>query len=161
MDKQLLEQHLLAAYREIVPDPSVNGDFLIQRLAASLYERGARIVIGGTITVLERVLHQSLDPDQRIVWTDKEWNRTLGFRSHAIVGHHVSEFLTADSYDFFQQIAWPQLLKDGKIGPVAITMVAYSGELIPAMARSEILKNEHGDFERTFTKLRAQITRAA
>lgn len=161
MDEKLLLDQLMAAYREIVPDASASGEFLIQRLAAALYARGGRIVIGGTLTLLERTIHHSLDPDQRIVWTDKEWNRTLGLRSHAVVGRHISEFLSPASWDFMRQVGWPELLKQGKIGPVAVTMVAYSGALIPAMCRSEILRNEQGAFERTFAKLRAQITRVA
>jgi len=161
VDRKLLLDQLMAAYHEIVPDPSVNADFLIQKLAAALYARGGRIVIGSTITILERSLHQSIDPDQRIVWTDKEWNRTLGYRSHAVVGKHVSEFLSPDSFDFFKAIAWPELLTLGRVGPVALTLVAYSGELVPAMWRSELMRNEEGDFYRTFGKLRAQITRAA
>lgn len=161
MDRKLLLDQLMAAYHEIVPDPSVNAEFLIQKLAAALYERGGRIVIGSTITLIERTLHQSIDPDQRIVWTDKEWNRTLGYRSHAVVGKHISEFITADSYDFLKGAAWPELLTTGRLGPVALTLVAYSGELVPAMWRAEIMRNEEGDFYRTFGRLRAQITRAA
>lgn len=161
MDRKLLLDQLMAAYHEIVPDPSVNAEFLIQKLAAALYERGGRIVIGSTITLVERTLHQSIDPDQRIVWTDKEWNRTLGYRSHAVVGKHISDFLSPDSYDFFRSVAWPLLLQQGRLDPVAITLVAYSGELVPAMWRSEIMRNEEGDFYRTFGKMRAQIARIA
>jgi hypothetical protein len=161
MDQRFLHEQLLACYREIVPEPSVDGTFLIQRLAAALYARGGRIVIGGTVPYIERTIHQSLDPDQRIVWTCKDWNRTLGYRSGAMVGHHFSELLTPDSVAFLQEVGWPAFLKEGKIGPVPFTLVAYDGRAIPCMLKSEILRGPDGSFERTFAKLRCQLMRVA
>jgi hypothetical protein len=161
MDQRLLHEQLLACYREIVPEVSVSGDFLVRRLAAALYARGGRIVIGGTVALVERTIHHSLDPDMRIVWTCKDWNRTLGYRNGAAVGRHISEFLTADSQAFIKEVGWPALLKDGKIGPVSQTMVAYDGRAVPCMLKSEILRGSDGSFERTFAKLRCQLLKSA
>jgi len=161
VDEQLLLEQLLACYRQIVPDAGVAGEFLVRRLAAALYSRGGRVIIGGTVTLVERTIHHSLDPDQRLVWTCKDWNRTLGYRSGAVVGRHIREFLTGDSQAFVKDVAWPELLREGKIGPVALTMVAYDGRAVPCLLKSEILRGSDGSFERTFAKLRAQVLRAA
>lgn len=161
MDRKLLLDQLLAAYHEIVPDPSVSGDFLIEKLAAALYARGGRIIIGGVVPIIERTIHHSLDPDMRLVWTCKDWNRTLGYRSGAVVGRHINEFLTPDSQAFIRDVGWPALLHEGKIGPVAQTMVAYDGRAIPSMIKVEILRDSTGAFERTFAKLRCQLMRVA
>lgn len=161
MDQRLLHEQLLACYRQIVPEPSVDGTFLIQRLAAALYARGGRIIIGGTVPLIERTIHHSVDPDRRLVWTCKDWNRTLGYRSGAMIGRPASEILTPDSQAFVRDVAWPEFLREGKIGPVALTLVAYDGRAIPCMLRSEILRGTDGSFERTFAKMRCQLMRVA
>src|SRR5690348_7148155 len=97
MDQNLLREQLLACYREIVPDAGVNGEFLVRRLASALYARGGRIVIGGTLTLVERTIHHSIDPDQRLVWTCKDWNRTLGYRAGSMIGKPINDVLTPDS----------------------------------------------------------------
>ncbi len=155
-EEHLLREQLLAAYREIAPEHSVGGEFLVRKLAAALFARGGRVTIG-TVHTEEKTIHHSLDAGHKIVWTDKVWNAVMGYRSGTVVGHPIGEFITADSLAFLNEVAWPQLMRDGKTGPHAFTFVTYQGVLLPAMGRSEVLRDSTGAFERTFARIRVKV----
>jgi PAS domain S-box-containing protein len=153
----LLRETLLAIYREVAPEHSIGGEFLVRKLAAQLYQHGARIQIGDTIKAPEVLIHHSVDPEQRLVWTSKEWNQTLGHRAHAMIGHHISEIMTHDSWLFVKEIYWPELVKTGKTAAVTLTLVTRNGEKLPARGRSEMLRDSAGAFLRTFAKIKTRI----
>lgn len=153
-EKSLLTDVVLSAYYEIVPDPSARAVSLMKKLAAALYERGARISIGEITPPPERYVHHSLDSDQRLVWTSKDWNLVMGYRAQEAIGLHASAFLAGETYAFFRDFGWRALLENGKMGPVVSTFVTKHGERLPGSWRSEVMNGEGGCFERTFAKVR-------
>ena len=70
-----------------------------------------------------------------------------------VLEHHISEFLTPDTWAFFQDCIWPELHRAGKVENVPSTMVTKAGALLPVKARSEVLRDSTGAFLRTFARL--------
>ena len=156
-EKRLLTHYILTAYHEIVPDPSARATFLMTKLAAVLYERGARIVLGVQPAPEYRDVHHSLDADQRLMWVSKDWAYVLGYRPHEAVGLPITAFMAGDTVRFLTEVGWPTLLKEGKIGPVAVTYQTRQGELLPGTARVEAMRDETGAFLRTFCKTKLRL----
>lgn len=157
MERRFFTEHVLAAYHEIVPDPSANATFLMRKLAAALFERGARIVIGEIQRPPEDTIYQSLDEHQRVVWVDRRWVAALGYAVTEAVGQPLAAFLAGDSAALFRDVLWPQLRREGRIGPVTATYVSKQGELLPATVRSDVIRDEYGAFVRTFAKIKVRL----
>jgi len=156
-EKRLLTHHILTAYHEIVSDPSARATFLMTKLAAVLYERGARIVLGAEPAPTYRDVHHSLDATQHLMWVSKDWAHVLGYRPHEAVGLPTTAFMAGDTVRFLKEVGWPTLLKEGKIGPVAVTYQTRQGELLPGTARVEVMRDETGAFLRTFCKTKLRL----
>lgn len=154
MDEQLFRQQMLAAYHELAPEAGSAGDYLIERLSKTLFNRGARMEIGHEPPLEKRTIHHSFDPDQRLVWVCKLWNQTMGYRSRAAIGRHISDILAPHSYaQFVSEGWWEQLMNHGHYGPVEITLVTAHGQQLQAKGKSERMRDSTGMFVRTFAKL--------
>ena len=161
MDERLFQERMLQAYHELAPEAGTAGDFLIRRLAKAMYDNGARIEIGAAPPLEKRDIHQSLDADQRLVWVSKLWNQTMGFRSRAAIGRHISEILTPESFAYFLSEWWPQLHATGEAGPFEVTLVTADSRPLPAKGKSERMRDSDGVFVRTFARLTVWVPRMA
>jgi hypothetical protein len=159
MDERLFQERMLQAYHELAPEAGAAGDFLIRRLAKAMYDNGARVQIGIEPPLEKRTIHQSLDPDQRIVWVCKLWNQTMRYRSRAAIGRHISEVLTPDSFATFLEEWWPRLIAEGEVGPFEAVLVTADGQHLPAKGKSERMRDSTGMFVRTFARLIVQVPR--
>jgi hypothetical protein len=160
MEEKFLRQQMLSAYHELAPEAGSAGVFLVERLAKLLYERGARIEIGIDTPIEKRTIHHSLDPDQRLVWVCKQWNQTMGFRSRAAIGRHISDILTPDSFAHFLAELWPTVTQQGHAGPFEVTLVTAHGQPLKAVGKSERMRDPEGIFVRTFAKLSVWVPRS-
>ena len=153
----LLRETLLSIYRDVAPDHSVGAEFLVRKLAAQLYQRGARLMIGDSIAAPEVTIHHSVDPDMRLVWTCKYWNQTMGHRNGAMSGHHISEILTPESWARLRDQYWPELMQTGRVVKSQLNLVTRMGETLPARGRTDVLRDSAGAFLRTFAKIKTRI----
>lgn len=159
-ESKILHEMLRAAYRDVNPEISANGDNLIRRLADGLYSRGARVQIGATQPPVYIHIHHSVDPLGNILWTCRRWNQVMGYASQAPVGHHISEFVEPGSYQFIQQEIWPKLVATGKIDYFPSILITSTRDYLQASWKCEILRDERGGFLRTFAKLKVSIPAA-
>lgn len=157
VDSKLLHEMVLAAYRDVNPDLSSMGAGLCRKLSDGLYARGARVQIGAAQPTTNIFIHHSLDPLGNILWTCRRWNQAMGVNSRAPIGRHISNFLDEPSYEFFKNFAWPELIEKGKISEVPLIFVSATRDILHAMWRSEILRDERGGFLRTFAKLKVTV----
>lgn len=160
MEEELLMHTMLLAYRNLAPEAGRAGEYLIKRLAALLFAQGVRATIGNTLPPEKRIVHQSMDPDMRLVWVSKAWNQTMGFRSRDAIGRHVSDILNPLQLSHYMEETWPDLLKHGSTGPYDISLVTTSGQHLSGTAKSEIMRDPEGLFVRTFTRITLLIPRS-
>lgn len=157
-EEKLIRDLLFESYREINPDLTKFGSHLITRLAAGMYRRGARIQIGATRPPKEHIIHQSIGPTMKLVWTDKTWREVLGFKQPDIIGHPVTKFIAPESYGLYTDFIWPALRERGeKVESVIVGLLNSSGEVVRGVMRAEVLRDSTGAFLRTFTKIRVTL----
>jgi hypothetical protein len=149
---------LFAAYKDVNPELAKTAESMLRKLADGLYERGARAQIGMHSPPKFLHIHQSLDPLGNVVWTCHRWTEVMGYANRAAIGHHISEFISEDSFQMFKEFAWPQLIREGSVSGVPLTYVRSTKELVPALLqKSEIMRDSEGAFHRTFAKIRVTI----
>lgn len=153
MEERLLVELLRETYREINPDPSVNADFLIRKLAGGIYARGARIQMGANRPPKLRSLHVSVDRQDLICWTDKDVHDWLGYRPRALIGRPVDTILSPGSAAFRREFGLPELLREGRVGPVPATFIGSAGDVLVGTIIAEVLRDSRGEFLRTFTRI--------
>lgn len=157
-EEKLIRELLADSYREINPDLTRFGSHLIARLAAGMYQRGARIQIGATRAPETQIIHHSTGPEKQIVWTCKAWREVLGYRQPQIIGHPITDFIAPESYGLFTDFIWPALRdRCEKIESVLVGLLDSSGQVVRGVMRAEVLRDPHGAFLRTFTKIRVTV----
>jgi hypothetical protein len=153
IEEQILRDILLAAYHDIVPEHSSLGERLMLRLAAGLYQRGARVQISDPPPKFETI-HISVDSTDLIVWTCKEFHAALGYRPHGLINKHIDKILTPDSAAYRKDFGIPALLRDGKCGPIVTSFVTAAGTIFTGSLMATVLRHSNGDFARTFSRIK-------
>lgn len=154
-EERLLRELLIDEYRKIVPEHGSLGDVLVRKLAAGMFERGARIAIGKPAPQKHQMMYMSVDIKDNIVWTCKDLHAKLEYPPHSLIGKSVYQVLTEGTGAYRRDFFLPQLLQEKKrAGPVPWSFLAASGLVIACQVTSEIMLNSVGEFLRTFTRIR-------
>lgn len=161
LEERLFREILFETYQKVNPEPSVNAEFLLRKLASGLYERGARITLGASRPPKIQNIHVSVDDKDRICWTGKHWHNALGYPPHSCIGQPIERYLSEGSAAFRQEFGIPELMRTGKLGPVPATLVSATNDLIVGTLTSQILRDSQGKFLRTFSRIAIQLPNVA
>ena len=94
----------------------------------------------------------SLDPDGRVEGISDAWLKLLGYTRDEPAGRRLTDFLTEDSKQRYEQAIWPILRAGGEIREAEVQFVSKSGKVIDVLlsARPEAVD---GRFVRTLSGL--------
>ena len=80
----------------------------------------------------------SLGPDGRIEKVSDTWLYLLGYLRDEAIGRKLTDFMTEDSKDRYEQIAWPNLQRGGEIREAEYQLVRKSGETLDVLLSARL-----------------------
>lgn len=98
------------------------------------------------------LLHTT-DTECRIVNVSNHWLSRLGYMRNQVIGHAFSEFLTPNSREYCDCIAFPRFFKRGHSRDEEFQMVSHYGEIIDVLLSASALYNSDGAIEQVLVVL--------
>jgi PAS domain S-box-containing protein len=90
----------------------------------------------------------SLGPDGRIEKVSDTWLDLLGYARDEAIGRKLTDFMTEDSKDRYEQVAWPNLQRGREIREAEYQLVRKSGETLDVLLSAR-LDRSSDNFVRT------------
>lgn len=156
-EELLLREIILATYKDINPMFSEHTAHLARKLASGMYARGVRVSIGEAAQKRVRTIHQSVDAEKRVIWTCKDWREVMGYPQRLAIGHAAIDFLAPGSREVYKEFIWPHIELGEKVDGVTLFLLRSTGEILPATAKIEPMRDTDGSFLRTFARLKVTL----
>jgi PAS domain S-box-containing protein len=94
------------------------------------------------------MLH-SIDSEGRLVSVSNYWSEVLGYSEDEVIGRNLTDFLTAESKKYAEEIVLPQFFKIGFCQDIPYQFVKKNGEIIDVLLSAIGEQDEKGRFIRT------------
>jgi PAS domain S-box-containing protein len=96
------------------------------------------------------MLH-SVDPEGILLSVSDYWCETLGYRREEVIGRKITEFHTAESRRYAEEVVFPEFRKNGFVNDVSYQLVKKDGEAIDVLLCAFGERDDRGDLVRSLS----------
>lgn len=98
------------------------------------------------------IIH-SIDAEGRLIAVSDQWLERFGFSREEVIGRYSTEFLTPASAKVAREHILPKVMQTGTCQDVHYQYVAKSGEILDVLLSAFAIRDEHGEYYRSFAIL--------
>ncbi len=95
------------------------------------------------------VMLHSIDGQGRLIEVSDYWLEVMGYQREEVIGRKSTEFLTAHSREYAEQVALPKYFQEGSAWNVPYQFVTKSGEIIDVLMSAVGEWDQQGNFLRS------------
>ena len=98
------------------------------------------------------IIH-SIDDEGRLIAVSNQWLERFGFTRDEVIGRYSTEFLTPASAKVAREHILPKIIRTGNCQDVHYQYVTKSGEILDVLLSAFAIRNDEGEFYRSFAIL--------
>ena len=99
------------------------------------------------------IMMHSIDEEGHLVRVNNHWLTRLGYDRHAVIGHHLCEFLAEDSRRYAEEVGLPRFFKEGSCSEVPYRVVCRDGEVLDVLLSARTEHDDEGQFSNSLAIL--------
>jgi len=98
------------------------------------------------------MLH-SIDENRRLVSVSNTWLEVLGYERYEVIGRKPTDFLTAASRKYAEEVSLPEFFKKGVCKDISYQMVKKNGEILDILLSAIVVRDADGKMVRSIAFL--------